>query len=51
MIGISVTSHIVVKSTRFETHNPSWIVLSSNYVEILFMKCDTTIVQNLIMCM
>jgi len=26
MIGISITSHIVVKSTRFEAHNPSWFV-------------------------
>jgi hypothetical protein len=26
MIGISITSHIVVESTRFETHNPPWFV-------------------------
>jgi len=26
MSGISITSHIVVKSTRFEAHNLSWFV-------------------------
>lgn len=50
MIGISITSHIVVSQQGLK-HIILHGLKNTNYVEIIFMKCDTTIVRNLIMCM